>query len=535
MKRLQIICIWLALALSAYAQPTAGGTYQLTLAKINAAIGSGTLAVAKIGGGTPAAGKYVDGGTGNWTTLPTATTDASLLTSGTLPLGRLVGITTTEISATAGIVAGQIASIPNQAASIITSGTMATARLGSGSATASTFLHGDSTWAALVAADIPAHNASASNLTSGQIPLAQLASGTPAAGKYPDGASGVWTTLPSASTLSLSNITSGTLATTLALGTQGISQSGATIFTLTSGGGYYLYTATATAGYIAYWQNDGTWRIGKTQNANIVSTSTASLHFTSAPGGGHYFYDSAATLLGYFQEGGTGRFGPLAGGYAIYSGSDIALGVASTPVLTATGSLITAAQPVAGKEIRFTATGSADTAKSQIVADGNAGNVTAQVPAAKTFTIKDGTIPGLVLGAGTYTVGDVASAGHFYSDSNTARIKNASATQFQCYTTGAYIDRSDALYIRTTGGTNKYKLSDTLIETPALSIGGTIGSSTNPSTGGLALTGKFYISTSQTPASSGATGTTGQICWDASYLYVCVNTNTWTRVAIATW
>lgn len=37
------------------------------------------------------------------------------------------------------------------------------------------------------------------------------------------------------------------------------------------------------------------------------------------------------------------------------------------------------------------------------------------------------------------------------------------------------------------------------------------------------------------PASATATGTAGQIAADASYLYVCVATNTWRRVAISAW
>lgn len=43
------------------------------------------------------------------------------------------------------------------------------------------------------------------------------------------------------------------------------------------------------------------------------------------------------------------------------------------------------------------------------------------------------------------------------------------------------------------------------------------------------------INTSKTPASAGATGTLGDICWDSSYIYVCVGTNTWKRAAIASW
>ena len=36
-----------------------------------------------------------------------------------------------------------------------------------------------------------------------------------------------------------------------------------------------------------------------------------------------------------------------------------------------------------------------------------------------------------------------------------------------------------------------------------------------------------------TPASSSATGTIGTIEWDASYIYVCVDTDTWKRAALS--
>jgi hypothetical protein len=55
---------------------------------------------------------------------------------------------------------------------------------------------------------------------------------------------------------------------------------------------------------------------------------------------------------------------------------------------------------------------------------------------------------------------------------------------------------------------------------------------------GIALilsTGNLRQATSVTPASATATGTTGDIQWDANYVYVCTATNTWKRSAIATW
>ena len=43
------------------------------------------------------------------------------------------------------------------------------------------------------------------------------------------------------------------------------------------------------------------------------------------------------------------------------------------------------------------------------------------------------------------------------------------------------------------------------------------------------------LRTAKTPATAGAAGNAGNICWDANYIYICVDTNTWKRVGIATW
>jgi len=37
------------------------------------------------------------------------------------------------------------------------------------------------------------------------------------------------------------------------------------------------------------------------------------------------------------------------------------------------------------------------------------------------------------------------------------------------------------------------------------------------------------------PASASATGTAGQIAYNADYFYVCVATDTWKRAALSTW
>ncbi|MCX6743536.1 MAG: hypothetical protein NT116_04840 [Candidatus Parcubacteria bacterium] len=43
------------------------------------------------------------------------------------------------------------------------------------------------------------------------------------------------------------------------------------------------------------------------------------------------------------------------------------------------------------------------------------------------------------------------------------------------------------------------------------------------------------LRTAKTPATAGAAGNAGDICWDANFIYICVATNSWTRVVIAAW
>ena len=46
---------------------------------------------------------------------------------------------------------------------------------------------------------------------------------------------------------------------------------------------------------------------------------------------------------------------------------------------------------------------------------------------------------------------------------------------------------------------------------------------------------KDFIISSSVPALASSTGAAGQIAYDSTYIYVCVATDTWKRVAIATW
>ena len=57
----------------------------------------------------------------------------------------------------------------------------------------------------------------------------------------------------------------------------------------------------------------------------------------------------------------------------------------------------------------------------------------------------------------------------------------------------------------------------------------------NLSTGDITFTRDIIVPSPVVPANASATGVTGTISWDASYIYICIATNTWERAAIASW
>ena len=62
----------------------------------------------------------------------------------------------------------------------------------------------------------------------------------------------------------------------------------------------------------------------------------------------------------------------------------------------------------------------------------------------------------------------------------------------------------------------------------------TVSTAAQPTITSLGTLASLKVATS-TPASASATGTIGTIAWDTGYIYVCTATDTWERVAIATW
>lgn len=51
----------------------------------------------------------------------------------------------------------------------------------------------------------------------------------------------------------------------------------------------------------------------------------------------------------------------------------------------------------------------------------------------------------------------------------------------------------------------------------------------------LTAKGNFNVETPTVPVTATSTGTAGDIAWDSTFIYVCVATDSWKRVAIAAW
>ena len=63
-----------------------------------------------------------------------------------------------------------------------------------------------------------------------------------------------------------------------------------------------------------------------------------------------------------------------------------------------------------------------------------------------------------------------------------------------------------------------------------------VGIGTNAPTAALDVNSDVIrLRTAKTPATAAATGNTGDIAWDAGFIYVCIAPNTWVRAATATW
>ena len=67
-------------------------------------------------------------------------------------------------------------------------------------------------------------------------------------------------------------------------------------------------------------------------------------------------------------------------------------------------------------------------------------------------------------------------------------------------------------------------------------IVGNVGIGTTDPTAKLDISSDILrLRTAKTPSTAGAAGNQGDLCWDASFVYVCVATNSWKRAALSAW
>ena len=157
------------------------------------------------------------------------------------------------------------------------------------------------------------------------------------------------------------------------------------------------------------------------------------------------------------------------------------------------------------------------------------GDVTGNVTGAVTGNVT-GNLTGNVTGDVTGNVtGNITSTGA--SSFNNADINGGAID-------GTVIGANSAAAATFTNITASGTSTLTTVDINAGDIDGTnIGTST-PGAGtfsALVTTADHIrINTSQTPASSSASGAAGEIAWDSNYIYVCVATNSWKRVALST-
>lgn len=124
-------------------------------------------------------------------------------------------------------------------------------------------------------------------------------------------------------------------------------------------------------------------------------------------------------------------------------------------------------------------------------------------------------------------VAQAPSVDYYVSGNNLVLINNAAA--------------NDVIQVRSfyeepsAGGANttiQYNSSGLLKGSDALTFDETTN---NVSIGNTLSVASVRFTASRPPLTASSTGVAGTIAWDSNYIYMCVGTNTWKRVAISTW
>ena len=428
--------------------------------------------------------------------------NASNLTSGTLSVSRLPSnipasniadgtVDNAEFQTLNGVTSSIQAQLdgkspvghPHDAADI-TSGTVSTARLGSGAPTSSTLLDGSGTWRSLAAGDIPAHNHSGVDITSGTVDAARLGAGVPTSSKFLDGSSN-WRALLN------SDLPAGLSAgvgygqsdpSAFALGLYGYGTAGdSTQPGITCGG-------TAGAGSVIY-------NCPTAKTHNLLINGTLNLCVGSALGS---IADGNWVIGKYGNPSAVGSVTGVCGsGTSVYynAPSGHSIRINNTVVGLIQSSLITFSAPITiGNSYTVTA------GSNQIVGTANGPQINAPTGSA------------IILSTNGTTRGTIGLNGLVFASNATA----VSSTNISIGSGAA-----NTLSLNAPSGGSVATL---VAGTSKLTVTATAATLTVP-----------IVTPTSTPASATATGVAGQWAWDANYIYICTATNTWRRVAHSTW
>jgi len=307
-----------------------------------------------------------------------------------------------------------------------------------------------------------------------------------------------------------------------------------------------------------------------TASLNLSAITTASTNTTSGAliVGGGVGVSGAMNVGGAITAGAS--FTPVAFGNVAISVNDAAGGIiapyyagttpgyliadsATTLTLQARSSVITRLFNAAAKGLTIAVTtGDIDLNSTTSASSSTVGALTVGNGTAATNVAIGG---GNINAGGTLTVGGVASISTGTSaafldfvTSGTTTSQNiqftdsggASGAIIYTHSTNAMQFKTNGDVWATLGNTGNLSLASTtpstLTTNGALVVTGGVGVGGAMNVGGAVTVGGTVIHTlSATPASATAAGTVGTMSWDANYIYICTATNTWKRVAIATW
>ena len=314
-----------------------------------------------------------------------------------------------------------------------------------------------------------------------------------------------------------SNVSSGTLAVSFG-GTGANAASTARVNLLPSypGNGGKLLALNAGATDVEWISAGGA---GTVTSVN-ASTAISGLSFSGGP------VTSAGTLtlsgtLGV-QGGGTGTTSLTSGAVLIGAGTSAVTSVSpgtAANVLTSDGSAWVSQAPSGGGAVSsVTGSGSGISVSPTTGAVVVSNTGVTSIVAGTNVTISGAT--------GAVTINATSASGTFSASDGSVSAPSiffTGATNMGMYRSGTSINFA-------AGGVNVFAATSSQTQISANGTQRILCTATSSS-----LSGIVVFSTSSTPASASATGTAGTITWDSNYIYVCTATNTWKRVAIATW